>query len=66
MDTLKILEEALVLIEDPTRREVALQALREHRKPLLVGQALLWAVDQGKIPLEFIQGWVEGYLVRRD
>lgn len=65
MDALKILEETLVLIEDPTRREAALQALREHRKSLLVGQALLWAVDQGKIPLEFIEGWVEGYLVRR-
>lgn len=37
MDALKTLEEALVLIEDPTRREVALQALREHQKPLLVG-----------------------------
>jgi hypothetical protein len=58
-------EEALVLIEDPTQREAALQALWEHQKPLLVGQALLWAVDQGKIPLEFIQGWVEGYLARR-
>lgn len=50
MDALKTLEEALALIEDPTRREEALQALREHRKSLLVGQALLWAVDQGKIP----------------
>ena len=65
MDALKTLEEALALIEDPTRREEALQALREHRKSLLVGQALLWAVDQVKIPMEFIQGWVECFLVRR-
>ena len=65
MDALKTLDEALVLIEDPTRREEALQTLREHQKPLLVGQALLWAVEQGKIPVEFIQGWMEGYLARR-
>jgi len=36
----------------------------QDKKALLVGQALLWAVEQGKIPLEFVQGWVEAFLAR--
>lgn len=36
----------------------------QDKKALLVGQALLWAVEQGKIPLEFVQGWAEAFLAR--
>ena len=64
-DPLLTIEKALVLIQDQVQREAAQESLQSLLKPLLVGQAIVAAVDQGKIPQEFIEGWVEAFLARR-